>query len=166
MDAGGAASVRDGKKSKEVTAEPEEESTYYDAMKQEMAGRAARTKSALDALAPHQRISMEGHRAGTYMRLRFKGLPIFFASHPLQVYSCGNHIKLFRPNKRQGSFQAWSGHQSLSASGSETAWSEVLDRYRNDGVSYFIKGHALWFHKRVWCRFVRGRQVLIHSTET
>ena len=91
MNAGGAASVRDGKKSKEAIAEPEEESTYYDAMKQEMAGRAARTKSALDALAPHQRISMEGHRAGTYMRLRFKGLSILFVSHPWPVYSCRSH---------------------------------------------------------------------------
>lgn len=71
---GGATAVKDKGRAEErkvVVEEPE--STYYDAMKQEMAERAARTKSALDALDPHQRIAMEGFRPGTYLRLRFKG---------------------------------------------------------------------------------------------
>eukprot|EP00891_Asterochloris_glomerata_P004383 jgi/Astpho2/4383/e_gw1.00067.3.1_t len=64
--------------------------TYYDAMKQEMGERAARTKAAMDALHPLQRVAMEGHRAGTYVRLRFTGLPCellrhFTPSQPLLV---------------------------------------------------------------------------------
>ena len=39
----------------------------------EMGGRAARTRAALDAMDPAQRLSMEGHRAGAYLRLRFTG---------------------------------------------------------------------------------------------
>lgn len=46
-------------------------------MKQEMGERAARTKAAMDALHPLQRVAMEGHRAGTYVRLRFTGLYLF-----------------------------------------------------------------------------------------
>ena len=65
--------MKDGKKARKVAEEAEPESTYYDAMKQEMAERAARTKLALDALDPRQRIAMEGYRPGTYLRLRLKG---------------------------------------------------------------------------------------------
>jgi hypothetical protein len=39
----------------------------------EMGGRAARTRAALDALDPGQRLAMEGHRPGAYLRLRFSG---------------------------------------------------------------------------------------------
>lgn len=38
-----------------------------------MAQRQARTKSFMDALDPALRVSMEGFRPGSYMRLRFKG---------------------------------------------------------------------------------------------
>jgi len=37
----------------------QEEETYYDAMKREMAERAAKTKAALDALDPATRVAME-----------------------------------------------------------------------------------------------------------
>ena len=50
-----------------------EAQTYYDAMKQEMAERTARTKAALAALPPAQRIALEGHRPGTYLRLLLSG---------------------------------------------------------------------------------------------
>ena len=63
-----------GKKAAGGEADPEED-TYYDAMKREMAARATRTQTALQALAPHQRIAMEGFRPGTYLRLRFTGKP-------------------------------------------------------------------------------------------
>ena len=53
----------------------EEPETYYDAMKRELAERAQRTKTALDALDPHQRVAMEGHRPGVYCRLLFTGIP-------------------------------------------------------------------------------------------
>ena len=56
-----------------AAAEEEEDETYYDALKREMSGRAARTAAALDALDPATRVAMEGHRPGTYMRLRFTG---------------------------------------------------------------------------------------------
>ena len=39
----------------------------------EMGGRAAKTRAALDALDPAQRLAMEGHRPGAYLRLRFSG---------------------------------------------------------------------------------------------
>ena len=42
-----------------------------------MAGRAARTRAALDAMDPQQRLAMEGHRPGAYLRLRFTGAPPF-----------------------------------------------------------------------------------------
>ncbi len=56
-------------------AAPGDEETYYDAMKREMGGREARTRAALDALDPQQRIAMEGFRPGAYLRLRFSGPP-------------------------------------------------------------------------------------------
>ena len=52
-----------------------EEETFYDAMKRDMADRSAKTKAALDALDPATRVSMEGHRPGAYVRLRFSGVP-------------------------------------------------------------------------------------------
>jgi ribosome biogenesis protein BMS1 len=43
----------------------DEEETYYDAMKREMAERAAKTRAALDALDPSTRLAMEvGGRGG------------------------------------------------------------------------------------------------------
>lgn len=75
--AGGSKAVKD--KSKEGTepaekeGDEEEEETYYDAIRREMAARALKTSAALDALDPQQRIAMEGFRPGTYLRLCFKG---------------------------------------------------------------------------------------------
>ncbi len=80
---GGAQGVQDKRRKKgrsggkEGEGEDGEGETYYDAMKQEMGERAARTKAAMDALHPLQRVAMEGHRAGTYVRLRFTGLCLF-----------------------------------------------------------------------------------------
>ena len=42
-------------------------------MKKEMGGRLARTRAALDALDDEQRLLMEGHRPGAYLRLSFSG---------------------------------------------------------------------------------------------
>lgn len=39
----------------------------------EMGGRAAKTRAAMDALDASTRVSMEGHRPGAYLRLRFSG---------------------------------------------------------------------------------------------
>ena len=47
--------------------------TYYDAVKKELGGRAARTRAAMDALDPGLRVAMEGFRPGAYLRLRFAG---------------------------------------------------------------------------------------------
>ena len=55
--------------------EEEEPETFYDAMKKEMSDRAQKTKDAMDALDPMQRVAMEGHRPGAYVRLRFSGIP-------------------------------------------------------------------------------------------
>ena len=75
--AGGGAGVKDApaKKGKAPAPEAEEEEggTFYDAMKKEMGGRIARTRAALDALDDEQRLLMEGHRPGAYLRLSFTG---------------------------------------------------------------------------------------------
>lgn len=63
----------DGAKAAAAAAEEEEGETFYDATKKEMGERAARTRSALDALDPEQRVAMEGHRPGAYLRMRFTG---------------------------------------------------------------------------------------------
>lgn len=73
---GGGAGVKDTpSKKKKAPAEVEEEEgeTFYDAMKKEMGGRLARTRAALDALDDEQRLVMEGHRPGAYLRLSFTG---------------------------------------------------------------------------------------------
>ncbi len=74
---GGGAGVKDApsKKGKAPPPEAEEEEgeTFYDAMKKEMGGRLARTRAALDALDDEQRLVMEGHRPGVYLRLSFTG---------------------------------------------------------------------------------------------
>lgn len=74
---GGGAGVKDApsKKGKAPAPEAEEEEgeTFYDAMKKEMGGRLARTRAALDALDDEQRLVMEGHRPGVYLRLSFTG---------------------------------------------------------------------------------------------
>jgi hypothetical protein len=61
-------------------------------MKKDMAGRASRTKSALDALDPYQRVQMEGFRPGTYLRLRFKGMRI----PPVGRYALENKLLQLR----------------------------------------------------------------------
>ena len=42
-------------------------------MQAEMGGRAARTRAALDAMDPAQRLTLEGYRPGAYLRMRFTG---------------------------------------------------------------------------------------------
>ncbi|KAL4425893.1 hypothetical protein ABPG75_009909 [Micractinium tetrahymenae] len=75
-EGGGAKAVQDAQpKAKAKQDAEEEEETYYDAMKRDLAERAAKTKAALDALDPATRIAMEGHRPGAYVRLRFSGVP-------------------------------------------------------------------------------------------
>ena len=75
---GGGAGIKDApskkdKKAKAGDEEEEEGETFYDAMKKEMGGRLARTRAALDALDDEQRLAMEGHRPGAYLRLSFSG---------------------------------------------------------------------------------------------
>ena len=80
---GGGTGIKDGpsKKADKATAaaaaEEEEGETFYDAAKKETGERATRTRAALDALDPEQRIAMEGHRPGAYLRLRFTGAATF-----------------------------------------------------------------------------------------
>ncbi len=49
------------------------EETFYDSLKKDMAARASATRQLLDTLDPATRLAMEGHRPGTYVRLRFSG---------------------------------------------------------------------------------------------
>ena len=63
----------------------EEQETYYDAIKREMAGRAARSRAALDGMDPEQRIAMEGYRPGTYLRLHFKGMKTLIEVHACDI---------------------------------------------------------------------------------
>lgn len=78
-EAAAAAAVVGGKGGKRgksnLAGEDDDEETYYDAMKRDMSERAERTKTAMDALDPVQRVIMEGHRPGAYVRLRFTGIP-------------------------------------------------------------------------------------------
>lgn len=74
--------------------EEEEDDTYYDEMKREMTERAIKTKEAMDALDPTQRVAMEGHRPGTYVRMRFSGIPYELAEyfdprHPILIGGIG-----------------------------------------------------------------------------
>lgn len=85
-DVGGRKGVKDGKGGKRKKkageeAEEEEGDTYYDAMKKDMGDRAARTKAVMDALDEEQRVTMEGFRPGTYLRLRFTGVPCELMQH-------------------------------------------------------------------------------------
>ena len=74
--------------------EEEEVETYYDEIKKGMAERAKRTKDAMDALDPAQRVAMEGYRPGTYIRMRFSGIPYelveyFDPRHPILIGGLG-----------------------------------------------------------------------------
>jgi len=78
-EAAAAAAAVGGKKGKNKFAnDDDDEETYYDAMKRDMSERAERTKIAMDALDPVQRVIMEGHRPGAYVRLHFTGVPCEF----------------------------------------------------------------------------------------
>lgn len=70
-----------GGKQQQQDGDEEGDETYYDAMKREMTDRAAKTKAAMDALDPSQRQLMEGYRPGTYIRLRFSGIPCEFVDN-------------------------------------------------------------------------------------
>lgn len=52
---------------------PQDEETYYDAVKREMLVRQVATRTLLDKLPAASRVAMEGHRVGTYVRMRFMG---------------------------------------------------------------------------------------------
>ncbi|RMZ52401.1 hypothetical protein APUTEX25_000676 [Auxenochlorella protothecoides] len=86
-DQGGSRGVKDGtgggKASSKTSKEDVEEEgeTYYDALKKDLAERQARTDAALSTLGPDQRLAMEGHRPGDYVRLRFRGLPCELVRH-------------------------------------------------------------------------------------
>ncbi|KAL6785735.1 hypothetical protein ACKKBF_B01435 [Auxenochlorella protothecoides x Auxenochlorella symbiontica] len=86
-DQGGSRGVKDGtgggKASSKASKEDVEEEgeTYYDALKKDLAERQARTDAALSTLGPDQRLAMEGHRPGDYVRLRFRGLPCELVRH-------------------------------------------------------------------------------------
>ena len=72
----------------------EEIDTYYDEIKKGMVDRAKRTKEAMDALDPAQRVAMEGYRPGTYVRMRFSGIPyelveFFDPRHPILIGGLG-----------------------------------------------------------------------------
>ena len=74
--------------------EEEEDDTYYDEIKREMTERARKTKDAMDALDPVQRVAMEGHRPGTYVRMRFSGIQYelveyFDPRHPILIGGIG-----------------------------------------------------------------------------
>ena len=78
----------------EVSDDEEEINTFYDEIKKGMADRAKRTKDALDAMDPTQRVAMEGHRPGTYVRMRFSGIPYelveyFDPRHPILIGGLG-----------------------------------------------------------------------------
>ena len=72
----------------------EEIDTYYDEIKKGMVDRAKRTKDAMDALDPAQRVAMEGYRPGAYVRMRFSGIPyelveFFDPRHPILIGGLG-----------------------------------------------------------------------------
>ena len=74
--------------------EDDDVDTYYDEIKKGMADRAKRTKEALDAFDPVQRVAMEGHRPGSYVRMRFSGIPYelveyFDPRHPILIGGLG-----------------------------------------------------------------------------
>ena len=96
LGTGGSAGVKDKpQRSQPGSAEAEEEETYYDAMKKEMAVRAERTKAALGALDPRQRIAMEGFRPGAYLRLRFTGgyASLIFLDQRCDACACPLHLR-------------------------------------------------------------------------
>ena len=53
----------------------EDPTSYFDMIKQDMNEKYARARAELDAMDPQMRVSMEGYRPGTYVRLRFSGMP-------------------------------------------------------------------------------------------
>jgi len=72
---GGGGGFNNNKGKNKFGTEDDDEETFYDAMKRDMSERAERTKIAMDALDPVQRVIMEGHRPGAYVRLLFRGVP-------------------------------------------------------------------------------------------
>ena len=54
---------------------PEDPTSYFDMIKQDMNEKYARARAELDSMDPQMRVSMEGYRPGSYVRLRFSGMP-------------------------------------------------------------------------------------------
>ena len=97
-DQGGSKAVEDSvassSKAKAGDEDEDKDDTYYDEIKREMAERAQRTKDAMDALDPAQRVAMEGHRPGSYVKMRFSGIQYEFAEyfdprHPVLIGGIG-----------------------------------------------------------------------------
>lgn len=86
-DVGGSKAVRDGTKAATAAAsakggDPSEEAdTFYDSIKADMAARSVKTRTAMEALDPETRVAMEGHRPGTYLRIRLSGMPAEMVTH-------------------------------------------------------------------------------------
>jgi hypothetical protein len=59
----------------------DEGESFFEAQKRELAARAAATREALAKLDPRTRAAMAGHEAGTYVRMRFSGVPCELVTH-------------------------------------------------------------------------------------
>ncbi|KXZ47518.1 hypothetical protein GPECTOR_34g677 [Gonium pectorale] len=80
-DKGGEGADGDKGKDKKGRPGPRDEETYYDSVKADLAARRAATRAMLDSLDPASRLALEGHRPGTYVRMRFTGLPCELVVH-------------------------------------------------------------------------------------
>ena len=58
-----------------VPEEKEDPTSYFDMIKQDMNEKYSRARAELDAMDPQMRVTMEGYRPGSYVRLRFSGMP-------------------------------------------------------------------------------------------
>ncbi|KIY94899.1 putative Ribosome biogeneis protein BMS1 like protein [Monoraphidium neglectum] len=75
-----------GRRRKGASAPPgmrkaDEGESFFDAQKREIQERAQATRDALASLDPRTRAAMAGHEAGTYVRMRFKGVPCELVTH-------------------------------------------------------------------------------------
>lgn len=79
--------------------------TFYDAMKQEAAARVARTQAALAALPKAQRVTLEGHTPGTYLRLLLTGMlvPLLMLLNRLLLASICSDT-MWRNSMREAAF--------------------------------------------------------------
>lgn len=52
--------------------------SFYSAVKEDLEQKITKTRQAVDALDPRQRILLEGFRPGTYIKMLFEGIKIMF----------------------------------------------------------------------------------------